>query len=74
MGMITPWDSLGMGSKLHVATDIEVILSVSLLGRNRRPASSTTLNLVRDTHPRHIHITDDLLHGHDNTLGQSWDG
>ena len=31
--MITPWDSLGMGSKLHVATDLEAtILSLSLLG------------------------------------------
>ena len=30
MDMITPWDSLGMGSKLHVATDLGAILSVSL--------------------------------------------
>ena len=70
-----------MGSKLHVATDLEAILSVSLLGRgirnsrnSRRPGSSTKVNLLRDTLPRHIDITDDLFHGHDNTLGQSWDG
>ena len=33
MGMITPWDSVGMGSKLHVATDLDTILSLSSLGR-----------------------------------------
>ena len=32
MDMITPWDSLEMGGKLHVSTDVEAILSVSLLG------------------------------------------
>ena len=71
MGMITPWDSLGVGSKLHVATDLDVIHTLRLFSTSLTADQKPTW---QDTHPRHIDITVDLFHGHDNTLGQSWDG
>ena len=74
MDMITPWDSLEMGGKLHVATDLEAILSVSLLGILPGGLTADQNSTWGDSHPKHIDIADDLFHGLDNTLGQSWDG
>ena len=52
MDMITPWDSLGMGSKLHVATDLDAILSLLYLSRQARGLTADQKSNWQDTHPR----------------------